>query len=90
MSAGRATRANTTRAKATRGKATRGKATRAKATRGKATRANTMTDTLVFVGPTLAADEVRARLPHATVLPPAAGVRISTAGADNVRVTIGC
>ncbi len=29
-------------------------------------------DTLVFVGPTLAADEVRARLPGATVLPPAA------------------
>jgi hypothetical protein len=32
----------------------------------------TMTDTLVFVGPTLTADEVRARLPTATVLPPAA------------------
>lgn len=29
-------------------------------------------DTLVFVGPTLPADEVRARLPGATVLPPAA------------------
>jgi hypothetical protein len=30
------------------------------------------TDTLVYVGPTLPADEVRARLPAATVLPPAA------------------
>jgi hypothetical protein len=29
-------------------------------------------DTLIYVGPTLAADEVRARLPGATVLPPAA------------------
>lgn len=35
-------------------------------------RPNRRADTLVFVGPTLPADEVRARLPGATVLPPAA------------------
>lgn len=35
-------------------------------------RPNRRADTLVFVGPTLPADDVRARLPGATVLPPAA------------------